>query len=186
MTADHYADGTFRWWHLSRPSPELVTAVGESWLPAAGTALDLGCGLGVEAGYLASLGWQVSGIDLSAMALRRAAGLWPAASFLRADVRALPFQARSFDVALDRGCYHYLPASDRPRYAAEVGRVLRPGGKLLLRASLRMAGVRNDIDESVIRRTFAAWRIESMERAAVPSDTRLLDVLVVRLQTAAR
>jgi hypothetical protein len=32
-----------------------------------------------------------------------------------------------------------------------------------------------------IRRTFATWRIEHLERAAVPSDTRLLDVLLVRL-----
>lgn len=69
--------------------------------------------------------------------------------------------------------------------AGELRRVLRPGGKLLLRASLRAAGVRNDIDEAVIHDTFGAWRIEAMERAAVPSDTRLLDVLTVRLSTRA-
>jgi SAM-dependent methyltransferase len=183
---DHYADGTYRWWHLSQPSPELLSAVGDGWLSGAGRALDVGCGLGTEAGHLASLGWQVSGIDLSVVALGRAAGLWPVPSFLRADVRAMPFQARSFDIAMDRGCFHYLPASDRPRYAAEVQRVLRPGGKLLLRASLRAAGVRNDIDTAVIRDTFAAWRILDMGRAAVPSDTRLLDVFVVRLETAGR
>jgi SAM-dependent methyltransferase len=183
---DHYADGTYRWWHLSQPSPELLSALGDGWLAGPGRALDIGCGLGTEAGYLALLGWQVSGIDLSAVALGRAADVWPAASFLRADVRVLPFLARSFDIALDRGCFHYLPASDRPRYAAEVQRVLRPGGKLLLRASLRAAGVRNDIDQSVICDTFAAWRIDSMERQAAPSDTRLLDYLVVRLQAVGR
>lgn len=59
--------------------------------------------------------------------------------------------------------------------------MLRPGGKLLLRASLRTAGQRNDIDESVIRDTFAAWRIEYLLETVVPSDTRMLDVLVVRL-----
>ncbi len=186
MTADHYADGTYRWWHLSRPSPELLSALADRWLTGAGRALDVGCGLGTEAGYLASLGWQVSGVDLSAVALGRAAGLWPAASFLRADVRALPFRARSFDIALDRGCFHYLPASERAWYAAEVQRVLRPGGKLLLRPSLRAAGVRNDVAESVISDTFAGWRIDHMERQAGPSDTRLLDLLVVRLQTVSR
>jgi hypothetical protein len=43
------------------------------------------------------------------------------------------------------------------------------------------AGQRNDIDEAVIRDTFAGWRIDDLEQARVPSDTRLLDVLVVRL-----
>ena len=45
--------------------------------------------------------------------------------------------------------------------------------------------MRNDIDEAVIRDTFAAWQIEAMNRAAVPSDTRLLNVLIVRLSTGA-
>jgi SAM-dependent methyltransferase len=178
---DHYADGTYRWWHLSRPSPELVAALEDRWLTGPGDVLDLGCGLGAEAGYLASAGWRAVGVDLSAVALARAAGLQPEVRFLRADLRRLPFRGASFDAVLDRGCFHYLVPDDRPRYAAQARRVLRPGGKLLLRASLRAAGVRNDIDEAVISGTFADWSIEAMERAAVPSDTRQLDVLVVRL-----
>ncbi len=179
--ADHYADGTYRWWHLSRPSPELVAALEDGWLPRAGRAVDLGSGLGSEAGYLTSRGWQVAGLDLSAAALARAAVQHRGAAFARADVCRLPFARHTLDAALDRGCFHYLAPGDRPRYAAELGRVLRPGGKLLLRASLRTAGQRNEIDEAVIRETFAAWRIEHLAQAAVPSDTRLLDVLVVRL-----
>jgi SAM-dependent methyltransferase len=186
MTADHYADGTYRWWHLSQASPELTGALADGWLPRSGRVLDVGCGLGTEAGYLASTGWQAVGIDLSAVALGRAAGLQPGAAFLRADLRRLPFRASSFDALLDRGCFHYLPSSERPRYAAEAWRVLQRGGKLLLRASLRAAGVRNDIDEAVIRETFAGWRIAEMKRAAVPSDTRLLDYLVVRLEAGSR
>jgi SAM-dependent methyltransferase len=183
VVADHYADGTYLWWHLSRPSPELVAALSDGWLAHAGRALDVGCGLGTEAGHLASAGWQVAGIDLSEVALARAAAEQGDTAFLRADVRALPFAPRCFAVALDRGCFQYLPPGDRPRYAGELRRVLRPGGKLLLRASLRAAGVRNDIDEAVIARTFAAWRIEHMERTAIPSDTRMLDVLIARLCT---
>lgn len=186
MTADHYADGTYRWWHLSRPSPELVSALADGWLTGSGRVLDIGCGLGTEAGCLASLGWRAVGIDLSAVALTRAAGMHADTRFLRADLHWLPFLAGSFDAALDRGCFHYLPRADRPRYADEAQRVLRPGGKLLLRASLRAAGVRNDIDEAVIRETFGGWRIVHMERAAVPSDTRQLDYLVVRLEATGR
>jgi hypothetical protein len=82
---------------------------------------------------------------------------------------------------VDRGCFQYLEPGDRPGYAAEVSRVLKPAGKLLLRPSLRAAGVRNDIDEQVIRTVFDGWRIEHMTRAAVPSDSRTLELLVVRL-----
>ena len=54
----------------------------------------------------------------------------------------------------------------------------------LLRASLRAAGVRNDIDEDVIHAVFAEWRIDLMQRTTIPSDTRSLDVLLVRLTTS--
>jgi hypothetical protein len=43
--------------------------------------------------------------------------------------------------------------------------------------------VRNDIDEQVIETIFGRWHIQHMTRAAVPSDTRTLEVLVVRLTT---
>ena len=186
VVTDHYADETYRWWHLSRPSPELLAALGDGWLPSSGRALDVGCGLGVEAGYLAVAGWQVAGIDLSQTALARAAAGHDGAAFMRADVRRLPFHRHCFDAALDRGCFHYLAPQDRPRYADELRRVLRPGAGLLLRASLRAAGVRNDIDEAVIGHTFAAWQIEHMQRAAVPSDTRTLEVILARLSTTSR
>jgi SAM-dependent methyltransferase len=180
---DHYADGTYRWWHLSGPSPELLAALGDGWLRPGGRALDVGCGLGVEAGHLAAAGWLVAGVDLSQVALTRAAAGGDGAAFMRADVRQLPFHQGCFDAALDRGCFHYLDPRERPRYADELRRVLRPGGRLLLRASLHAAGVRNDIDETVIGRTFAAWQIEDMQRAAVPSDTRTLEVILARLST---
>jgi SAM-dependent methyltransferase len=96
-------------------------------------------------------------------------------------VRRLPLRPHCLDAAVDRGCFHYLPAADRPRYADQLRRVPRPGGKLLLRASLRAAGERNDIDETVIAHTFGAWRVDGMERAEVPSDTRMLEVIVARL-----
>ena len=179
--ADHYADGTYLWWHLLRPSPELVAALGDGWLPGGGSGLDVGCGLGAEAGYLASAGWRVAGIDLSQTALRRAAARHAIVTFCaRGCVRALPFARHRFDAAMDRGCFHYLCAADRPRYSAELRRVLRPGGKLLLRASLRAARVRNDIDEQVIAAMFAGWTVDHIERAAVPRDTRMLEVIMVR------
>jgi SAM-dependent methyltransferase len=179
--SDHYADGTYRWWHLSTPSPELVQAVADGWLSGPGQVLDVGCGMGSEAGHLCTLGWQAIGIDLSVVALTAAALRNPGPAYVRADLLRTPLRSSSVDACLDRGCFHYLAARDRPGYAAEMGRVLRRGGKLLLRASLRAAGVRNDITEQVIVTTFSAWQIEHMERLEIPSDTRTLDVLLARL-----
>lgn len=178
---DHYADGTFRWWHLSQPSPELLQALGDGWLPPGGRALDVGCGLGTEAGHLHRLGWHVAGVDLSPVAVEMAAQHNPGPSYLQADLLRLPLLSTSVDAALDRGCFQYLAPGDRPGYAAELRRVLQPDGKLLLRASLRRAGIRNDIDEDVIQAAFADWQIDHMRRTTIPSDTRLLDVLLVRL-----
>jgi SAM-dependent methyltransferase len=178
---DHYADGTYRWWHLSGPSPELLQGLADGWLPSSGRALDVGCGLGSEAVHLHRLGWRVVGLDLSAVALITATAQNPGPAYVRADLLHTPLRSSSIDVCLDRGCFQYLATQDRGGYAAELRRVLRPGGKLLLRASLRAAGVRNDISENVIGGTFSAWRIEQMQRAEIPSDTRTLEVLLVRL-----
>jgi SAM-dependent methyltransferase len=181
---DHYSDGTYLWWHLSAPSPELRQAISDRWFPPGGRAIDIGCGLGTEAAFLHRAGWHVVGIDLVAAALTGAAARNPGPSYLLADLSRLPLAPAAFDVALDRGCFHYLSPSDRSGYAGQVRRVLRPGGKLLLRASLRTAGERNDMDESVVRATFAGWTIERMERTQIPSDTRSMDMLLVRLTAA--
>lgn len=178
---DHYADGTYRWWHLSGPSPELLQALADGWLTSPGYALDVGCGLGSEAAHLHSLGWRVVGLDLSLVALTTAAAHNPGPGYLRADLLRTPLRSSSIDACLDRGCFHYLAAKDRAGYTAELRRVLRPGGKLLLRASLRAAGVRNDIDEGVVLGTFSAWQVERIGRAEIPSDTRTLEVLLARL-----
>lgn len=124
----HYADGTCAWWHLSRPSPELVAALADGWIRAGGRAVDLGCGLATEAAHLAGLGFAAVGVDLSATALRRAGQAHPLLLLVRADVLRLPFADARFDVALDRGTFHCLPPTERRRYAAEVARVLRPAG----------------------------------------------------------
>jgi hypothetical protein len=42
-------------------------------------------------------------------------------------------------------------------------------------------GVRSDTDETVIGHTFAARRIKQMQRAAMPSDTHVLEVIMARL-----
>ena len=140
--------GTYRWWHRAEPSPELVAAESAGALGPPGIVVDLGCGLGTELGYLAGRGWRGIGVDLSAPALTQARDGHPGVAFACADVTSLPLRAGSADLLLDRGCFHYLPAESRGDYARQAARVLRPGGRLLLRMCLTSAGVPNGLDES--------------------------------------
>ncbi len=182
---DPYGSGVCRWWHSSAPPPELVQAVADGWLRPPGLVLDLGCGLGTELAYLTERGFRGIGIDLSAVALRQAQAQHPAAAFALADVRRLPVASGCCDLLIDRGCFHYLTSDgDRVRYAAEAGRVLRAGGRLFLRACLYSAGVRNEIDERTLQRTFAGWRCLQLREAAVPSDTRTMPALIALFERA--
>ena len=202
--ADPYLDGVYRWWHLTGPSPELLAAEADGWLDGAtadaggpgypregGQAvLDIGCGLGSEVAYLSGAGWSGVGIDLSLTAVRQARQLHPARSdrclFLRADALSLPFATGTFALAIDRGCFHYLELECWPRYAAEVHRVLQPGGRLLLRACLHSAGVRNKVTESGVLAAFADWHCAGISSAGLVSDTREMPALIARLERSAR
>jgi SAM-dependent methyltransferase len=136
-----YQTDIHRIWHLSTPPPELLAALEDGWLGVPRRVLDLGCGLGSELAHLAQRGVALTvGVDRSMAALQRARRLHPAVAFVQADVLELPFAPAGFEVVLDRGCWHYLRAADRPRYAAEVWRVLCPGGRFLLRACLYAQG----------------------------------------------
>lgn len=179
---DPYVDGVYRWWHLSAPSPELLAAEAEGWLGEVGTAVDIGCGVGTEVAYLAARGWNAVGVDLSRAALNLAKREHASVSFVRADVLSLPFPPGAFHLALDRGCFHYLSPVQWADYAAEAQRVLRPGGRLLLRACLTSRGVRNDVTEAGVAEAFADWVIERLVCGDLPSDTRIMQALIVRLR----
>jgi len=101
--------------------------------------LDLGCGAGAEAVYLARHGCRVRGVDSSAEALvlarRAAAEAGVEVEWIEASVLALPLADHSVDFAYDRGCLHLFERPARQRYARELARVLVPGGSLLLRGA---------------------------------------------------
>ena len=186
MARDEYATRVHTWWHLSRTPPELLEALRRPDAPIRGRALDLGCGLGTETHALAARGFRAVGVDRSGVALRRARRRRGRGEFLRADIRRLPFADGAFDLLVDRGCFHYLPRKDRPRYAREAARLLRPRGRLLLRASVESRGRPNGIDERLLRSVFRRWRILAIEPRRIPSDTRTLASLVLWLAPGTR
>lgn len=131
-----------------------------------------------ELGYLAGRGWHCLGVDLSAPALAGAAVGHEQVSFARADVTMLPLRAGAADLLLDRGCFHYLPASARTRYASEAARVLRPGGRLLLRMCLTSAGVPNGLDEDTIRAAFGGWEPMTTTRIDLVGGERIMPAVL--------
>jgi SAM-dependent methyltransferase len=94
-------------------------------------ALDAGCGHGLQTALLRSLGYETHGVDLSAGLLRIAHRRLPGAIFARADLAALPYPEACFDAVSCAGSTLSFVAE--PSHAlAEIARVLRPGGRLLL------------------------------------------------------
>jgi SAM-dependent methyltransferase len=96
--------------------------------PPPGGALDLGCGGGQASMLLAARGHRVTGVEYSATAVELARKNAPAIRFVRGDCTALELPSESFDLAIDNHVLHCMVGPDRQRFAAEVARVLRPGG----------------------------------------------------------
>ncbi|MDT0443200.1 class I SAM-dependent methyltransferase [Streptomyces johnsoniae] len=99
-----------------------------------GRALDVGCGEGADARWLARRGWQVTAVDVSEVALRRAAatataGIGERVTWTRADLTATPPPAGAFDLVSSQ----YFPLRRRPDHAALRGLLaaVAPGGTLL-------------------------------------------------------
>jgi ubiquinone/menaquinone biosynthesis C-methylase UbiE len=106
--------------------------------PSAGEhVLDIGSGLGGPARYLAKVcGCRVTGIDLTAefvataADLSRRTGLADRVDFQQGSALNLPYQDASFDLAWSQNVA--MNIDDRPRYLAEMRRVLKPGGRLAI------------------------------------------------------
>ena len=92
--------------------------------------LDAGCGTGASMRYLAGTGrLQAVGVDDSPTLLQAAHGRSPELPLVRASLERLPFARGSFDGVL---CECVLSQTQADAVLAEFGRVLRPGGLLLI------------------------------------------------------
>ena len=94
-------------------------------------ALDAGCGTGFQTAALEKLGYESHGVDISAGVLRIAARTLSRSWLARGNLESLPYADESFDAVVC--CGSTLSFTGKPtRAVAELARVLRPGGALLL------------------------------------------------------
>ena len=149
-------------WDQTDPPPEVV-ALAAQLLP--GRALDLGCGYGRAAIYLAELGWQVDGVDFVGQAIQEAkvraarVGVLDRAHFIQSPVTQMDFLQDSYDFALDVGCAHGLTLEELRGYHQQLLRFLKPGAIYLLFAHLNEEAdeseEQNWMDETSLRTIFA-------------------------------
>jgi arsenite methyltransferase len=117
--------------------------------------LDLGCGVGVDslvAARLVEPGGRVVGIDVTPAMIAQARahqarlGLTNV-SFQVADAEALPFPASHFDAVISNGVFNLT--LNKAQALAEVHRVLKPGGRLLLADMVLVAALPPELGDKV-------------------------------------
>jgi len=118
-------------WETGKPSSELQRVVAEVLIKPC-RVIELGCGTGASAVWLAGLGFDVTAVDLSPLAIeqarRRADEAGARVRFLVADVLNPPSELTGpFDFVFDRGCYHVVRREDATGYVRTLRKLTRPG-----------------------------------------------------------
>jgi len=142
-----------------------------------GDVLDIGCGLGDNAIYLAKSGYTVTGLDISPTALitaeQRAKDAGVDVTFAVADSTKLDGYTDAFDTVIDSGLFHSLDDDGRRSYVAALRRATRPGASLLLSCFSDANPVAEDWRPAVSEKTLrdvlgdAGWEVTSLEPATL-------------------
>ena len=125
-------------WDIGRPQAEIMRLMEQGAI--VGRVLDLGCGTGENALYLAEQGLEVWGVDGAPRAIEQARtkaterGI--KARFVVGNAleleRPSPSFDVSFDVVIDSGMFHTFTDEEREFFVRSLASVLRPGGRLYL------------------------------------------------------
>ena len=164
-----YRLGITPWEH--EEAPEQLKSITEGWrVTPAGRALDLGCGTGGDAVYLAEHGFTVTAVDGVRQALSkartRAQSRGVEVNWVQGNVCLLEQLGigDAFELVLDRGCFHDFTDDQRDQYARAVSAVASPGAVLLMFAfqpRRRGLGPRGVTGEELMRHLGQDWELLS-------------------------
>jgi 2-polyprenyl-3-methyl-5-hydroxy-6-metoxy-1,4-benzoquinol methylase len=181
-------------WDIAKPQPEMVA------LDDAGTfgprVLDVGCGTGENALFLAERGHDVTGVDAVPMAIdaakARAAERHLDVCFRAADVLdALPELIGKFHAVTDVGFFHALSDEQRVDFAAKLAEKLAPGGVYaMLCFSERVPGAWGPrrVSGAEIRVVFAGpeWSVREIRPAELHSAVEAMPIVDANLAVIER
>jgi 2-polyprenyl-3-methyl-5-hydroxy-6-metoxy-1,4-benzoquinol methylase len=121
-------------WDIGRPQPAFIRLAEQGLL--AGRLLDAGCGTGEQSLLAAAHGADVTGVDVSPLAIEaaraKAADRGITVNFQVGDVLDLGQLPVTFDTVIDSGVFHVFDDADRARYVASLASAVRPGATLYL------------------------------------------------------
>ena len=151
-------------WHVQRIPAPIRRAVEEGWFPAGSELLDIGCGSGEIAAWLAGQGFRVTGVDVAPSAIDRARaahGGQPGLAFEVADIRHATLPAGRFGSLLDRGCLHGL-GRDQERYVAQIAAAAAEEARWLLLHVIRPGTSRAELIEQIGRLCRGSFHLEQI------------------------
>ena len=129
-----YRTGEAAPWDIGRPADELQKVISAGKISKC-RAVDLCCGSGTDAIFLATQGFDVTGVDVSPTALaqarKKANDAKVSVQWILADVLALP-DLKPFDFLYDRACYHVVRQQNQVAYIETAKQLSHPGTSFLL------------------------------------------------------
>jgi SAM-dependent methyltransferase len=122
-------------WLADTPRPFVLTGFEQGWLAPGLTVLEIGCGLGTSAAWLAEHGLKVIAVDISNHVIEQARKNFPdrpGLEFRCADVCANEPFAAVFDVIIDTGCLQHIPTGLRNQYGQNLLAWSRAGSRFVV------------------------------------------------------
>ncbi len=158
-------------WDIGRPQKEFIRLAEDGEI--SGKVLDVGCGTGENALYLAHLGLEVWGIDSALSAIKKARDKakkrGTIVNFLVSDALELQSLKNEFDTIIDCGLFHVFSDEERPLYAESLSSALHPGGNyFMLCFSENEPGSYGPrrVTQAEIRTTFSkGWKVNYIREA---------------------
>ena len=163
-------------WETGRPQTEFIQL--EQAGEIVGSVLDVGCGTGENALYLAAQGHDVWGVDFAPASIQKArekaVQRHQTVTFSVLNVLELHTLGRTFDTVIDSGLFHVLSDEERPRFVDNLATTIHPGGTyfMLCWSELEPAGGYGPrrITQAEIQASFQkGWHINYIKPAAFDS-----------------